>query len=412
MSEYPFPATVVVVDLKSFSTLTNPEQIAARKQLYDLLSGAFTAGGVDWDLCAHEDRGDGVMVIVPSEVPKAVLLGAVVIEFARRVESAPRLPSGWVCQTRLAIHTGEVHEDGKGYVGSDVNHAFRLVDSEALRDALSTSERRCAVMVSDVLYQSIVRHGYGEIDANAFHRTVVHVKDVVATAWMSVPGDDATARDVAARQRGPQRQPNAQTVVGGNMTVTGSTFAGRDMHVGDHVKGDKVGRDKITNQTFVQQVRRHPVAAALAVLLLLGGAGWAGYGLLGGNTGAATSTGDITNGNSTPPTGGAPDPTAGQPVLDPGLAVGSWQPSDKTDTKSFSGNGGACEGFFYNQGAPLDIGGPMTCTISSQPDPNGRYTLRVTQKPNQASYKIRFDSSDQATVFSSSGTEMYRISRF
>ena len=328
------------------------------------------------------------------------------------------MPSGWSCQARLAIHTGEVHEDGKGYVGSDVNHAFRLVDSDALREALSATERRCAVLVSDVLYQTIVRHGYGEIEANAFHPTVVHVKDIVATAWLFVPGDDSTARDVAARQRKP-RQQGAQTVVSGNMTVTDSNFAGRDQHIGDNVGGDKVGRDKIHNQTFVQQVHRHPIAATLVALLLLGGAGWGAYGLFGGNTGDATTSNGSTTPNGSSPTNGntapnvnTPAPTAGQPLRDPGLLVGNWQPSDKSDTKSFTSNGGACEGFFYNQGAVLDIGGPMTCSISSQPDTNGRYTLQVTQKPNRASYKIAFDSSDQATVYSSSGVEMYRVTRF
>ncbi|MDT7787771.1 MAG: hypothetical protein QOF58_6190 [Pseudonocardiales bacterium] len=144
----------------------------------------------------------------------------------------------------------------------------------------------------------------------------------------------------------------------------------------------------------------HRTFAALLVALLLGGAG----------------CGVLPHGSSTPPDDGTgldgnrPPSTGGPPVRDPGLLVGDWQPSDSTATKSFSGNDGACEGFFYDRGAVLD--GVMTCIISSQADSNGRFALRVTRKPDQASYQVEFDSSDQATIYSSDGVEMYRINRF
>ncbi|MER6666185.1 hypothetical protein ABT256_16720 [Amycolatopsis japonica] len=404
MSEYPFPATIVVVDLRSFSKLKNPEQIAARRQLYDLLADAFTAGGVDWELCAREDRGDGVLVIVPTETPRAVLLGPVLTEFASRVESTERLPSGWACETRVAFQAGEVHQDENGFVGSDVNHAFRLVDSDVLREALSATDRRCAVLVSDVLYQATVRHGYDQIDPDAFHRTTVHVKDVVATAWLSIPGDAATAHEVAARQHEPRR-PTARNAVGGNVTITDSNVAGRDQHIGDNVGRDKIEGD--LNQTFVAQVRRHPYAALVILLLLLVGAGWAGYTVFSADEDGAAIPGQDTTTNDNPSA-----PNSGQPLRDPGLLIGSWQSSDNTGTKVYSGNGGSCEGFFYHQGRILDIGGPMTCRVSSQPDANGRYNFQVTQKPNQASYKITFDSPDQATIYGSDGTPIYRLSRF
>ncbi|MET9633943.1 hypothetical protein ABZX92_41470 [Lentzea sp. NPDC006480] len=140
--------------------------------------------------------------------------------------------------------------------------------------------------------------------------------------------------------------------------------------------------------------------AALLVALLLGGAG----------------CGVLRHGSSTPSDDGAgldgnrPPSTGGPPVRDPGLLVGDWQPSDSTAAKSFTGNDGACQGFFYDRGAVAD--GSMTCIISSQADSNGRFALQVTRKPDKASYQVEFDSSDQATVYNSDGVEMYRISRF
>ncbi|MER6666186.1 hypothetical protein ABT256_16725 [Amycolatopsis japonica] len=55
--------------------------------------------------------------------------------------------------------------------------------------------------------------------------------------------------------------------VGGDFSVEGSNFAGRDQHVGDKVDGDKIGRDKVkkTNVRF---------GFGVLVLALLGGGGY------------------------------------------------------------------------------------------------------------------------------------------
>ncbi|THA74468.1 hypothetical protein E6R60_20255 [Streptomyces sp. A0642] len=90
--------------------------------------------------------------------------------------------------------------------------------------------------------------------------------------------------------------------------------------------------------------------------------------------------------------------------------VGSWKTSGSSSTKVF-GEDGRCSGFYYNNGAPLDIGGPMTCTISSTPDADDRYTLVVTQSPNEATYKVAFDTADHAQVYSSTGQKIYEIDR-
>jgi len=65
-------------------------------------------------------------------------------------------------------------------------------------------------------------------------------------------------------------------------------------------------------------------------------------------------------------------------------------PSDGTGLKIIDGNG-ACSGMYYNNGSPLDIGGPMSCALGSQRRSDGSYLLVVTQAPNQASYPVVFD---------------------
>ncbi|WP_179476133.1 hypothetical protein [Mycolicibacterium vinylchloridicum] len=111
------------------------------------------------------------------------------------------------------------------------------------------------------------------------------------------------------------------------------------------------------------------------------------------------------------PSGGAsaPDPTAA--ASDGGSLVGTWESSDNTGTKSFSSDG-RCDGFFYNSGKPLDIGGPMECALASKPDSAGRYKLVVTQGPNKATYSVQFSGDDAATVYAKDGTRLYDLTRF
>ncbi|WP_412537957.1 hypothetical protein R8Z50_19040 [Longispora sp. K20-0274] len=90
--------------------------------------------------------------------------------------------------------------------------------------------------------------------------------------------------------------------------------------------------------------------------------------------------------------------------------VGSWNASDGTGLKVFGSNG-QCDGFYYNGTTPLDIGGPMTCVLSSKPDTQNRYTLTVTQRPNRDTYKVEFSTADHATVYSDTGQKLYEIDR-
>jgi len=147
---------------------------------------------------------------------------------------------------------------------------------------------------------------------------------------------------------------------------------------------NQVGRDfNIDNSTtFTNKIQQHPVYAAMAVVVIVLVVVWGVWSVL-----------------------GAP------PQADASTVVGNWTASDGTGAKSFSADG-QCDGVFYNEGKPLDIGGPMTCALSQKPDSNGFYTLRVTQSMNKATYKLHFDSTDHLTVFDSAGRKLYELDRF
>jgi hypothetical protein len=442
MTVHPSPAILLVVDMCSFSELTNPAQLAARKRLYDLLATAFAAGGVEWNQCVREDRGDGVLVIVPTDVPKAVVLDSVLTKISEAVEAAPRLDSGWSIRLRMAVHAADIHRDANGFASAELNFVFRLCDAPALRDAMKATERRCAILVSDHLFQTVVRHRYDNLDPSAYHQVTVSVKETSATGWLSIPGDDTAARAVAAKHSEPARRAGAgagmQVEAGRDITMQGSIMAAGNVNTGVTIGGNNDGPVTVAGRDIVQNIknfrRNNPKWFAVIVFLLVSvPTAVGGYLAFGETPGASTSQENQDfPGTTASPFSEFPAPTTTQPIAvttttpaptttttqattaglrDPGILVGSWTSSDNTGVKTFGASGDRCEGFFYNGGQPLDIGGPMYCLLSSQPDSLNRYTLQVTQKPNQATYKVGFDSTDQATVYDG-GKVLYRLTRF
>src|ERR1700750_3132738 len=66
---------IVVVDVEGFGDprRTNRHQVQIRAELYGAMREAFDRAGIPWDSCDHEDRGDGIFILVPAEVPKSLL---------------------------------------------------------------------------------------------------------------------------------------------------------------------------------------------------------------------------------------------------------------------------------------------------------------------------------------------------
>ena len=89
--------------------------------------------------------------------------------------------------------------------------------------------------------------------------------------------------------------------------------------------------------------------------------------------------------------------------------VGNWKASDGSPMKVVAKDG-RCSGMYYSNGKPLDIGGGMTCSVSSKKDSAGRYSLVVSQPPNQATYSVAFDGDSKATVYAGS-VALYTMTR-
>ncbi|WP_409496564.1 hypothetical protein [Amycolatopsis sp. cmx-11-12] len=166
---------------------TGPHQQAVREGLYEVMAAAFVAGGLAWEDCYQEDRGDAVFVLVPPDTDKAAFVEAVLPALVMRLrvhnDSRPEMQR---IRLRVALHAGEVVYDDHGVTSSSLTLAFRLCDAPPLKAALATSPGVLAVITSAWLFDEVVRHMPAAAPAT-WRPVTIAVKEADTTGWIALP---------------------------------------------------------------------------------------------------------------------------------------------------------------------------------------------------------------------------------
>ena len=184
----PLHHLIVSVDVEHSSQFGDPSKVGMRDLVHTVFQKAFAgvgAGPGDYDA---EDRGDGVLAVVRPAVPETRMVGWWVAEANEELRALNRDRLRPV-RIRIGMHAGKVTHDEHGFSGTAVDHACRLADSGAARRTLAAATgSHLALIVSDLIYDSVVRHGGKFVTPEAYRRVRVSEKETEATAWVYAPG--------------------------------------------------------------------------------------------------------------------------------------------------------------------------------------------------------------------------------
>jgi tetratricopeptide (TPR) repeat protein len=190
MPDQPVHRNILAVDIEGFGRQErdDPGRIGMREALFAVLADGLKLAGIERGQWEQSDLGDGILVLISPEVSKVRLIDPLIGEltFALQRYNDTAGPAARM-RLRAVVHAGEVVRHKQTYVGNDLNYAFRLLDSGTLRRCLADSTTDLALMVSDPIYQSVVRHGWGRIRVTSYRQVLVTAKDVKAHAWVHVP---------------------------------------------------------------------------------------------------------------------------------------------------------------------------------------------------------------------------------
>ena len=183
--------SLFAVDIAGFTEPRRDDDIRLylHEELYRFLEKAFDSSGISWSCCFHEDRGDGVLVVVPP----GVACTGIIDPLPERLRGLIRRHNHVSCeaagiQLRAAAHIGPVDHDGHGFVSSDINLLFRMLEARPLKLALNGSGADLALIISDYVYRNVVCRYPSRVSPDAFQPVRFQVKYTRAAAWTYLPG--------------------------------------------------------------------------------------------------------------------------------------------------------------------------------------------------------------------------------
>ncbi|WP_030810834.1 hypothetical protein [Streptomyces sp. NRRL S-337] len=183
---------VISVDARRSGEYDDAEKPQMRARIYRVLETAFSHAKVARDAVHMEDRGDGVLLSVAGRVSVTRLLGLWMVEVRenlREENRGLRVPLG----LRVGMHVGPVRRDDRGVSGRAVDLACRLADSPVGRQLLDAERADLVLVVSESLYEDVVRSGGKFIEPTRYSRARLALKEGAVNAWFHLPGRDAPA---------------------------------------------------------------------------------------------------------------------------------------------------------------------------------------------------------------------------
>ena len=197
------PRTILAVDVEQFSdhSRTDPHRVRVHDSLYKVLNQALDESGIDFDSCYHEDRGDGIIILAPPDIPKVRFSADLPYRLAavlRQHNEAHPAPEH--IRLRMAVNAGEIYFDAHGVVSDALNKTYRLLDSVPLKDTLRQTSDVLVVIISPWFYEQVIWHSEN-FRPDIYFPVLVDHKETDTVGWITVP---ATAERAL---RGPRSEP-------------------------------------------------------------------------------------------------------------------------------------------------------------------------------------------------------------
>jgi hypothetical protein len=178
------PLWIMAIDIHGFGHALH-EYGAMRERLFEDVDEALDFANIK----AHTqiaDRGDSLSALVPMEhAPLGSVLGFLLHLQRLTCRQGTRVPE---LRLRVALSQGTARISEMGWIGSDLNQVFRLLDAAAFRDLMAKDS-------SVLLAVAIAQHTYDELDARAPHgfrheykQLKVATKDGPVDAWAYTAG--------------------------------------------------------------------------------------------------------------------------------------------------------------------------------------------------------------------------------
>lgn len=222
---------LVCCDLRRYGAADDQLQRELQELLVRCLDRAGAAAGLDRSTWHRQAKGDEEWAVLPPDSPEHVVVDAYVRRLNAELTSANRyrVPEARA-RMRLAIHHGAVVEGANGFPGQDSVLVSRLLNSKPAHLALEEfPEADLVVVLSEIVYSTLVQAGHTTLRPTDFRRVEVVEKTFHGHGWMWIPNGDVHQLDLDGSP-GAHQAPavNQHAVATGGSTVVQT---GRDANI-------------------------------------------------------------------------------------------------------------------------------------------------------------------------------------
>lgn len=189
----------VAFDVVGFNDRRRDDEVLlhVRERLYGILQDAFAASGIPWPTIPREvrpdgmlfrqDRGDGVVVVVPPVIPIASFIDPLVGEISAALRRHNKVSAdSSKIRLRMALATGTVHFDSHGMIGHTLTRLFDLLEADVFKSAFG-ADTYFGLVASDYVYDDVIRHGSGSIEPDLYRPIEVRKDGRSHRAWLYFP---------------------------------------------------------------------------------------------------------------------------------------------------------------------------------------------------------------------------------
>jgi hypothetical protein len=180
--------TVLLSDVVGFGarTRTDEDRRVIREALFRITHMVLQELPHVW---SWDDRGDGLLTIVPPSVPTARIIQHLHKELPAALEEHNRVhPDSARIQLRVAVNVGPVVTDTMGVSGEAIIIAARLVEAPLFKEEMDRARAALGVIASTFIYESVLRHNPS---LSGYSQVRVNVKESSMLAWMKLFGSVA-----------------------------------------------------------------------------------------------------------------------------------------------------------------------------------------------------------------------------
>ncbi|MEU7581626.1 hypothetical protein AB0B50_28950 [Streptomyces sp. NPDC041068] len=185
---------IVLLDIEDFSLRPEVAQATLHGELYEVVEFALVRAGLSLAECPVQDRGDGMLILVPTGTSPTKLLR----ELSRGLEDAlqehkEKYNESHRMRLRVGLNQGLVIRQGVRWTGTAINDLARLVDAGPVKDVLTRARRaQLVLVVSESVHTSVVLGHYAGIDPAAYLPADFITKHgEQRRGWVTVPGYSA-----------------------------------------------------------------------------------------------------------------------------------------------------------------------------------------------------------------------------